>query len=114
MDAAVAERCTRCGTMLRNKRLVCPCCGFEIARPDAPSSEPSPSGEGASQSGHGIKKVTAKAGVKICPICMASVPEADFVDNNGQMVCPTCDENLRKKAMRKAGLAPPPPPPPSK
>jgi len=109
MEAAVADRCARCGTKLRNNRQVCPCCGYEIAHPGANSSEQSASGQEDGQPTHSIKKVAAKAGVKICPICMASVPETDLVDNEGQQVCPTCDENLRKKALRKAGMAPPPP-----
>jgi predicted amidophosphoribosyltransferase len=108
MTTATEERCNRCGTKLRNNRQVCPCCGYELARPGANSSEQSASGP--DEPAHLIKKVAAKAGVKICPICMASVNEADFVDHEGQQVCPTCDENLRKKAMRKAGMAPPPPP----
>ena len=114
MDVAIADRCTRCGTKLRNNRQVCPCCGYELARPGASSSDQSASGEEAAQSAHSIKKVAAKAGVKICAICMASVPETDLVDNEGQLVCPTCDENLRRKAMRKAGMAPPAPPPQNK
>jgi ribosomal protein L37E len=110
MSTATVERCNRCGTRLRNNRPICPCCGYEVARPATPSSEQSSSGQEDAQPAHGIKKVAAKAGVKICPICMASVNETDLVDNEGQKVCPTCDENLRRKALRKATQPLPPAP----
>lgn len=58
--------------------------------------------------------MAAKAGVRMCAICMTSVPEAELVDFEGQQICPQCAESVQKKAARRAGMggpegdAPPP------
>ena len=105
MSATVADRCRRCGTKMRNSRKVCPCCGYDISGPE-PEAEPETDAE--RPSGHQIRKVTAKAGVKMCAICMSSVNEAELLDQDGQKICPTCAENLKNKAMRKAAGGGPP------
>ncbi|MGD0093576.1 MAG: hypothetical protein ABSE73_27010 [Planctomycetota bacterium] len=95
------DRCLRCGTKMRNNRLVCPCCGLEVAQagqPSAAEQDPRPSKT--------IKKVAAKAGVKICGMCLATVPEQEIVDHEGQKVCPACAENLRKKTFKRPPTGP--------
>jgi formylmethanofuran dehydrogenase subunit E len=51
--------------------------------------------------GPAIRKVAAKAGVKMCSICMASVPEAELLDIEGQKMCAACAEKMKGKALRK-------------
>ncbi len=77
----------------------------------APTPQEAPAAESAQpqQAGHVIKKVAAKAGVKMCMICMASVPEDQMVEQDGQKICPGCAENIRNKAMKKAAGPPPSP-----
>ena len=106
MTSAVAvDRCRRCGTKIRKDRKVCPSCGMDLAAPPPP--EPAVAPDDGTQGGHPIRKVAAKTGVKICAICMASVPDDQIVEQDGQLICPTCAENVRQKAARKG--APPPP-----
>ena len=104
---AAAVRCKRCATMLRNGRTVCPCCALDINEPpEDPNARPA-SNSSTPTVEKGPKKVAAKAGVKMCQVCMISVPEEQLVDEGGQKVCPTCSENMRTKAAKKS--APPPP-----
>ena len=105
MSATVADRCRRCGTKMRNSRKVCPCCGYDITGPEP---EPEKESDVERPSAHQIRKVTAKAGVKMCAICMSSVPEGELMEQEGQKICPTCAENLKNKAMRKAAGGGPP------
>jgi len=103
MAVATSERCRRCATKIRTPRKVCPCCGWDphektSASPDASDVD--------KPSSHPIRKVAAKAGVKICPICLSSVPEEQLVDQDNQKLCSTCAESLRNKSARKG--APPP------
>lgn len=88
------DRCRRCGTKLRN-RTRCPCCGLDLSAAEAPAEaeEVAPA--------HVIKKVAAKAGVKICAICMESVPEDQVVELEGQKLCPACADNMKQKAAKK-------------
>jgi rRNA maturation endonuclease Nob1 len=107
--AAATERCQRCGTKIRNRRTLCPSCGHDLKAVVEPVAE-APTAETQATPSSGvpmIKKVAAKAGVKMCGICMASVPEAEMVEANGQKVCPSCAENMKNKAMKKAASGPP-------
>jgi hypothetical protein len=96
MATAAIERCQRCGTILRNTRKICPCCG----------PEPEPSAEETEHANPGRRVVAAKAGVRICPVCMTSVPEEQMIDQDNQKICPTCAENMKNKAIRKASGGP--------
>jgi len=83
---------------------VCPCCGFDATQSALPASDQAAAPQQDDvPAAPVIKKVAARAGVRMCAICMASVPEQDLVDHEGQMICQLCAENVRKKAMRKAG-----------
>ena len=95
MAVSASSRCKRCATVLRNTRTVCPCCGWDMNAPPGTQSGESPAVE------KGPKKVTAKAGVRMCPICMSSVAEEQLVDLETQKVCPTCAENMKNKAAKK-------------
>jgi len=100
MTTALADRCQRCGTKIRNKRTICPSCGMDLsAAKDQGASEESPATPA-------IKKVVAKAGVKMCAICMMSVPDDQLVEQDGQKICPTCAENMKNKALRKSSSPP--------
>jgi hypothetical protein len=104
MATPTITRCKRCATILRKSRTVCPCCGLDINAAEEPAAaDPAAAGAPVEK---GAKKVAAKAGVKMCQVCMASVPEEQLVEQNGQKVCPTCAEGMRTKAAKKA--APPP------
>ena len=96
-----ATRCKRCATILRNNRTVCPCCGWDMNAP----AEAAAGGDAPSEKGP--RKVAAKAGVKMCPICMSSVPEEQLIELDGQKICPTCAENMKNKAAKKAAGPPP-------
>jgi hypothetical protein len=98
MAVAAVERCKRCGTKMRNNRKVCACCAYDPSEPVATAEEAQP--------GH-IRKVAAKAGVKMCAICMSSVPVDQMVEQDGQKICPDCAENMKNKAMKKAAGPPP-------
>ncbi|HEY3324840.1 MAG TPA: hypothetical protein VGP72_30585 [Planctomycetota bacterium] len=91
------NRCRRCGTLLRNRK-VCPCCGFDGAEGAPVTLQVSADAEAHAPR---IREVTAKAGVKMCGICMESTPEDQLVEQDGQKICPNCAENLRNKAARK-------------
>ena len=93
MSTATIERCRRCATQLRNQRQVCPCCGWDLAEAEASEGKPS------------IKKVAAKAGVKMCPVCMSSIPEEQLVEYQGQKLCSSCADGLKNKAAKKAAAA---------
>jgi hypothetical protein len=110
MATQTVTRCKRCGTILRNNRTVCPCCSLDIHAPEETADAGPASGEkSAVPAEKGPKKVTAKAGVKMCQICMAAVPEDQLAELNGQKICPTCAENMRNKAAKKAAAPPPQP-----
>lgn len=110
MATQTVTRCKRCATILRNNRTVCPCCSLDIHAPYEPAEVPSPgSDKAAGPADKGPKKVTAKAGVKMCQICMAAVPEEQLTEHDGQKICPTCAENMRNKAAKKAAAPPPQP-----
>lgn len=98
----VADRCKRCGTKMRNGRKVCPCCGYD------PSDTSQGAEDEAASGGPQIRKVSAKAGVKMCAICMSSVQEDQMIEQDGQKICPDCAENMKNKAMKKAAGPPPP------
>lgn len=104
----VADRCHRCGTKMRNNRKVCPCCGWDTSEPEPEMLSEKPL-DADRPSGHQIRKVAAKAGVKMCAICMASVPEEQLLEQDSQKICPTCSDNLKNKAARKAAGSPPKP-----
>lgn len=106
MSATVADRCRRCGTKMRNSRKVCPCCGYDINEPEPEMLSEKPL-DSDKPSAHQIRKVTAKAGVKMCAICMSSVPEEQLIDQDNQKICPTCADSLKSKAAKKAAGAPP-------
>jgi RNA polymerase subunit RPABC4/transcription elongation factor Spt4 len=97
-----ATRCKRCSTILRNNRTVCPCCGWDL---NAPVETAAAGGEAPVE--RGPRKVVAKAGVRMCPICMSSVPEEQLVEVDSQKICPTCAENMKNKAAKKAAGPPP-------
>lgn len=103
MTISVSERCLRCGTKLRNKRTSCPSCGWDLVMPETENTGPVT----AHESGPVIKKVAAKANVKICPICLSTVPDDQIVEQDGQKICQTCSENLKQKAAKKAAAPPP-------
>ena len=103
---AVPDRCRRCGTKLRKNRQVCPCCGWDVASAEQPVMGQAGAGQEEGQSAPAIRKVAARAGVRMCAICMASVPEQEIVEHEGQGICPACAEGIRKKAGRKATGAP--------
>jgi hypothetical protein len=104
MAVKTLERCLRCGTIMRNGRAYCPSCGWDPKA--APVEEAKPAAAEANQE-KGPKKVVAKAGVKMCPICMASVPEEQMVEHETQKICPNCAENMRNKQAKKAAGPPP-------
>jgi len=101
MAVKTLDRCLRCGTMMRNGRAFCPSCGWD---PKAPPPEEIKT---EAPQEKGPKKVVAKAGVKMCSICMASVPEEQMIEHEGQKICPSCGENMRNKQAKK-GAAPGP------
>ena len=105
MAVGAMERCKRCGTKIRNERTVCPSCGLDLTAP-APAAAPIPVAEPAAETPAVKKRVNAKAGVKICQVCMASVPEEQVVELDNQKLCPTCAERMQSKAVKKS--APPP------
>jgi predicted RNA-binding Zn-ribbon protein involved in translation (DUF1610 family) len=115
MADATTDRCQRCGTRIRNQRPVCPSCGLDIAG-GAAAAAAGPTSEEVLPA-RGIRQVAAKAGVRMCAICMTSVPETELVDFEGQQICPQCAESVQKKAARRAagGAGGPEgdPPPPS-
>lgn len=77
-DTGPVKRCLRCGTAIR-KRVVCPSCGYEVL-PD--SDGPTPG-------------VTSTQGpMKMCAICMESVPEHELMAFAGQEVCADCFESV--------------------
>jgi len=85
---------------MRNGRSVCPCCGLDINGSTEMAAAEDTGGS------HTIRKVSAKAGVKICPVCLESVPEEQLVELDGQKLCPTCADNMRAKAAKKANQQP--------
>ena len=102
MATLAIERCRRCGTKIRNQRQACPSCGWDLKEPD-----PNQAGDDLAEAhGHVIKKVSAKANVRICAICMATVPEEQVIEQDGQKICPTCAENIKNKAMKKTAGPP--------
>jgi len=107
--AAAVDRCQRCGTKIRNRRTICPSCGHDLyAAPEPePGAETAAPVQEAAPSAPTPRRAVAKAGVKMCGICMASVAEDQMVDNNGQKICPDCAENIKNKAMKKAAGGPP-------
>jgi hypothetical protein len=105
---AAVERCFRCATKIRGKRTVCPSCGLDLNAPIEQDAGGQAAAENA-PSAQSIKKVAAKAGVKMCMICMQSVPEDQMIEQDGQKICPDCAESMKKKGARK-----PPAPPPEK
>jgi hypothetical protein len=105
MAVKTVERCLRCGTIMRNGRAFCPSCGWD---PKAPPVEEVTAEATQGEKEKGPKKVVAKAGVKICPICTASAPEDQMVEFEGNKICPSCAENMRNKQAKK-GPAPTPP-----
>ncbi len=106
MSIALVPQCCRCGTKLRNRK-VCPCCGYDAAASEVKMPVATPiSMANEHTSGRMIRKVAAKAGVKMCAICMHSTPEEELADENGHLICPACVESLRTKAARKASHPP--------
>ena len=113
MASTVTDRCRRCGTKMRNNRTLCPCCGFDATQSALAASDQTAAAQQQADvpAAPAIRKVVARAGVRMCAICMASVPEQNLVDHEGQMICQDCAEGIQKKAMKKAGMGPPPPRP---
>lgn len=95
--ADAVDRCKRCGTKIRNQRTVCPSCGLDLAALAGAKVEVAEEAPAAPA----IRKVAAKAGVKMCGVCMASVPEAELLDIDGQKMCANCAEKMKSKALRK-------------
>lgn len=94
-------RCLRCGTLMRGLREICPCCGWEKANAGAPAvAAPVESRRGSS-----------KTGMKICPLCLSTVPEAELSDVGGQKLCAVCSEAMLKKANKASAPQPPAAPP---
>ena len=91
-------RCLRCGTLMRGQRDVCPCCGWEKS---AAGSKPAAGAPVENRRG------SSKTGMKICTLCLSTVPEAELSEVNGQKLCATCSEAMMKKANKASG--PPPP-----
>lgn len=92
MASTDVTRCKRCATKMRNARKICPSCGLDLNEPlpvlvEAPK-EPAP-GE------RRIKPVRPTN--KLCPVCMGSFPEAEFVESQGKMLCGPCAEIMAKK-----------------
>jgi hypothetical protein len=92
---------------MRNSRKICPCCGYDINEPEPEVLSETPL-EAERSSDHKIRKVTAKAGVKMCAICMSSVAEEQLIEQDGQKICPTCADSLKSKAAKKAAGGGPP------
>ncbi|HYG78581.1 MAG TPA: hypothetical protein VEK08_26515 [Planctomycetota bacterium] len=106
MAVATTDRCLRCATKLRAPRKVCPCCGWDPSAPPEEKSEAA-GGDSGKPASHQPRRVTAKAGVKICPVCMNSVAEEQLVEQEGQRVCQSCADSLKSKAAKKAAGPPP-------
>jgi hypothetical protein len=108
MAPPVVERCYRCATKIRNHRKLCPCCGLDLNAPIEHAGDAAASGEQphAASSSQGIKKVSAKAGVRMCLICTQSVQEDQMVEQDGQKICPECAEIMKKKVSKKVAPAP--------
>lgn len=107
MTAKAEFRCLGCGTKIRNNRAVCPSCGMDLnaALTDQPvqSSQDANAIKTASE----FNKTAVKALLKICDICLASTPEEQIVDLEGQKICVACADNMKNKAAKKAASAPP-------
>ncbi|HYF51836.1 MAG TPA: hypothetical protein VEJ63_20635 [Planctomycetota bacterium] len=107
--AATIDRCQRCATKIRNRRTICPSCGHDLhAAPEPEPAAEAPPQQEPAPSAPAPRRAQAKAGVKMCGICMASVPEEQMVEDNGQKICPDCAENIKNKAMKKAAGGGPP------
>ena len=107
MAVKTETRCMCCGTKIRNNRAVCPSCGLDLKAPLPEQPEQNSHDSNAASGGPGIKKAAAKPGMKICPICLASVPEEQITEQDGQKICPACIENMKNKAAKKAVQPPP-------
>jgi len=111
-------RCIRCATLIRNSRKNCPSCDLDLT---ASNSAPA-NGNGHSKSNSKVvsrvgsrvgsavnpasdssarnKNRAARAGMKLCPVCMSSVNESEMSESSGQMVCNACAVKLKNKPAR--------------
>lgn len=109
---SVKIRCKRCATILRNSRKICPCCNLDVNAPPEVEAQPEAAKTPAAETGpKKPRPATAKTGMKICPICMATVPEAEMTDSNGKRVCPACAQRILKGPASGAGGGTPAPTP---
>jgi len=106
MAVDVVTRCSRCGTRLRGVRAACPSCGKETEAPGSNAGKPAQI-SGAPGSAKGPRS-PAKPGKVMCPVCFKSVGETDLVEHEGQKICTSCQELLKKKGGPNSG------PPPTK
>jgi hypothetical protein len=110
---SVKTRCKRCATILRNSRKICPCCNLDVNAPEVDQAQAEVAKTPAEEPGQKKPRAaTAKTGVKICPICMATVPEAEMIDHQGKRVCPACAQRVQKLPGSGGGVGGAPAPTP--
>ena len=80
---------------------------IQLPKIPAPSQAPPPPGTSSSAnkvtpaaSGGTPAKPTAKATVKICPVCLQTVSEKDMVEREGKKVCAECHQVMVRKASK--------------
>ncbi|HYG74874.1 MAG TPA: hypothetical protein VEK08_07720 [Planctomycetota bacterium] len=89
---AESVRCKRCATILRNRK-VCPCCSWDST---APAETPDVSVEKSGAAAKPERQRAPRPSMKLCPVCVSSIPEAELVEVEGQRVCAACAEHLKK------------------
>lgn len=66
--------------------------------PAANKVEGSAPAEPAKAAPKAIRPVAAKAGMKLCPVCMKAIAEAEMLEHKGKKVCADCHAILLKKS----------------
>lgn len=96
-------RCLRCGTLLRNGRNACPSCGLGLGE-DESNEAPKAAASSHQSARPAPRPVAAKSGVRMCPVCMATVAEIDLSDVKGQLICNPCAVALLSKEKKKQAV----------
>jgi hypothetical protein len=69
------------------------------------STEAVATASSAQQAGRpAARPVAAKSGVKMCPVCMATVAEIDMSDVKGQQICNPCAVAMLSKEKKKQAV----------